>query len=404
MDQCLSPYNWLGIEIGLPPEVILCDVTMRDGEKTPGVAFTLAEKIELAKELEAIGVPQIQVGVPGSSKNARQEVEAICQLGLASKTEAMTRGTYEGWQNDIEAALSCGADILHSYLPMSPYIRSMYAPLSDEQMLQRADHIIQHAQKWGAKIINISLLDATRAEENFLWAMIRRVAEKGVDRIRIADTVGTATPEGIFYLIRRVREAVDHLKKRPLVGLHCHNDFGLALANVFAGVKAGATLIDVSVNGLGERSGNPSLAEVAIGLEILYKVKTHIRLDRLYDLAKLVERISGLPIPTNKPLVGEYVFADESDAHVAAILKEPFAFQGVRPELLGNKRKFVIGKSTGPHVLNLKSKELGLNVSQDLYPKIMEGIREKSEKRKGKILTDEELIEVIEVIKGQFPR
>jgi isopropylmalate/homocitrate/citramalate synthase len=184
-------------------------------------------------------------------------------------------------------------------------------------------------------------------------------------------------------------------EKQPLIGLHCHNDFGLALANVFAGVKAGATLIDVSVNGLGERSGNPSLAEVAMGLEILYKVKTHIRLDHLYELAKLVERISGLPIPTNKPFVGEYVFADESDAHVAAILKEPFAFQGVRPELLGNKRRFVIGKSAGPNVLNLKSKEWGLKVSQELYPKIMERIREKSEKQKGKILTDEELIEII---------
>jgi isopropylmalate/homocitrate/citramalate synthase len=395
MEQCVSRYNSLGLEVSLPQEVILCDVTMRDGEQTPGVAFTLTEKIELAKKLDAIGVPQIQVGIAGSSKNIHKEVETICQLGLASKTEVMTRGTFEGWQKDIEAALGCRADILHSYLPMSSYIRSMYAPLSDEQMLQRADHIIQHAQKLGAKIINISLLDATRAEENFLLAMIRRVADKGVDRIRIADTVGTATPEGISYLIRRVCQTVGHLKKQPLIGLHCHNDFGLALANVFAGVKAGATLIDVSVNGLGERSGNPSLAEVAMGLEILYKVKTHIRLDHLYELAKLVERISGLPIPTNKPFVGEYVFADESDAHVAAILKEPFAFQGVRPELLGNKRRFVIGKSAGPNVLNLKSKEWGLKVSQELYPKIMERIREKSEKQKGKILTDEELIEII---------
>ncbi len=395
MEQCVSRYNSLGLEVSLPQEVILCDVTMRDGEQTPGVAFTLTEKIELAKKLDAIGVPQIQVGIAGSSKNIHKEVETICQLGLASKTEVMTRGTFEGWQKDIEAALSCRADILHSYLPMSSYIRSMYAPLSDEQMLQRADHIIQHAQKLGAKIINISLLDATRAEENFLLAMIRRVADKGVDRIRIADTVGTATPEGISYLIRRVCQTVGHLKKKPLIGLHCHNDFGLALANVFAGVKAGATLIDVSVNGLGERSGNPSLAEVAMGLEILYKVKTHIRLDHLYELAKLVERISGLPIPTNKPFVGEYVFADESDAHVAAILKEPFAFQGVRPELLGNKRRFVVGKSAGPNVLNLKSKEWGLKVSQELYPKIMERIREKSEKQKGKILTDEELIEII---------
>jgi len=395
MEQCVSRYNSLGLEVSLPQEVILCDVTMRDGEQTPGVAFTLTEKIELAKKLDAIGVPQIQVGIAGSSKNIHKEVETICQLGLASKTEVMTRGTFEGWQKDIEAALSCRADILHSYLPMSSYIRCMYAPLSDEQMLQRADHIIQHAQKLGAKIINISLLDATRAEENFLLAMIRRVADKGVDRIRIADTVGTATPEGISYLIRRVCQTVGHLKKQPLIGLHCHNDFGLALANVFAGVKAGATLIDVSVNGLGERSGNPSLAEVAMGLEILYKVKTHIRLDHLYELAKLVERISGLPIPTNKPFVGEYVFADESNAHVAAILKEPFAFQGVRPELLGNKRRFVIGKSAGPNVLNLKSKEWGLKVSQELYPKIMERIREKSEKQKGKILTDEELIEII---------
>lgn len=395
MEQCVSRYNSLGLEVSLPQEVILCDVTMRDGEQTPGVAFTLTEKIELAKKLDAIGVPQIQVGIAGSSKNIRKEVETICQLGLASKTEVMTRGTFEGWQKDIEAALGCRGDILHSYLPMSSYIRSMYAPLSDEQMLQRADHIIQHAQKLGAKIINISLLDATRAEENFLLAMIRRVADKGVDRIRIADTVGTATPEGISYLIRRICQTVGHLKKQPLIGLHCHNDFGLALANVFAGVKAGATLIDVSVNGLGERSGNPSLAEVAMGLEILYKVKTHIRLDHLYELAKLVERISGLPIPTNKPFVGEYVFADESDAHVAAILKEPFAFQGVRPELLGNKRRFVVGKSAGPNVLNLKSKEWGLKVSQELYPKIMERIREKSEKQKGKILTDEELIEII---------
>jgi isopropylmalate/homocitrate/citramalate synthase len=395
MDQCVSHYNSLGLEIGLPKEVVLCDVTLRDGEQTPGVAFTLAEKIELAKKLDAIGIPQIQVGVAGSGKNTRQEAEAICRLGLTSKIEVMTRGTHQGWQGDIEAALECGAGVVHSYLPMSPYIRSMYDPLSDGQVLQRAENIVQHAQKLGAKIINISLLDATRAEENFLMEMVRRIAERGADRIRIADTVGTATPEGIFYLIRRACETVGHLKKKPMIGLHCHNDFGLALANVFAGVKAGITLIDVAVNGLGERSGNPSLAEVAVGLEILYKVKTHIRLGHLYDLAKFVERISGLPIPTNKPFVGEYVFADESDAHVAAILKEPFAFQGLKPELLGNKRKFVIGKGTGPNVLGMKSKELGLNVSRDLYPEIMEGIREKSEKRKGKTLTDEELIEIV---------
>ncbi len=400
MESCVNPFNTSGLEIRLPEEVILCDVTMRDGEQTPGVAFSLEEKTELAKKLDEIRVPQIQVGIPGSSEHARREAETICRLGLHSQTEVMTRGTFAGWAKDIEAGLSCGADILHSFLPMSSYIRGMYAPLSDEQMLQRAEEIINCARDGGAKIINISLLDATRAEEKFLLEMVRRVGAKGVDRIRIADTVGTATPEGIFYLIRRVRETLGHLPQQPILGLHCHNDFGLALANVFAGVKAGATLIDVTVNGLGERSGNPPLAEVVMGLEILYNVKTHIHLAALYDLAKYVEKISGLSIPTNKPFVGEYVFADESDAHVAAILTDPFAFQGVKPELLGNKRKFVISKHSGPNILDLKSKALGRPVSRDLYPQILEEIREKSERHKGRILTDAELIEMIKKSEG----
>jgi len=368
---------------------------MRDGEQTPGVSFSLQEKIELARRLDRMGVPQIQVGLPGRSKAAREDAERICRLRLNSKKELMTRGNYPGWREDILVAIDCGADILHSYFPVSEYIRGMYTPLSDPKIIRRAGEVVDFMRKKGARVINISLLDATRTGRKFLFPLVKSVAEMGVQRIRLADTVGTASPEGIHYLIQKVREILGPLKNPPIIGLHCHNDFGLALANVFAGVKAGATLIDVSVNGLGERSGNPSLAEVALGLEFLYKVRTHIALKHLYRLSKFVERISGLPLPSNKPFVGEYAFADESDAHIAAQLKKSFAFQGIQPEVLGNRRKFILGKHSGKNVLRYKLRELGLKAPEEKYPLILERVREWSERKKGFVPTDEDIKEIV---------
>ena len=395
MNVCVSPYNQLGLGTGWPKEVILCDVTLRDGEQTPGVAFSLQEKIELAKRLDRMGVPQIQVGLPGRSKAAREEAEKICRLRLNSKKELMTRGTYEGWRDDILAALDCGADILHSYFPVSKHIRGMYTPLSDPKIIRRVGEVVDFMRKKGERVINISLLDATRTKEEFLLQLVKTAAEAGAQRIRLADTVGTASPEGIYYLIQKVREVLVFLENPPILGLHCHNDFGLALANVFAGVKAGATLIDASVNGLGERSGNPALAEVVLGLQALYGVKTHVRLEHLTSLSQFVEEISGVPLPRNKPLVGEYAFADESDAHIAAQLKEPFAFQGIRPEVLGNRRRFVLGKHSGKNILRFKLKELGLKVTEEKYPLILERVREWSERQKGTVPTDADIREIV---------
>jgi isopropylmalate/homocitrate/citramalate synthase len=394
MDSCVSPYNALGRGAGWPKEVMICDVTMRDGEQTPGVAFSLEEKIELARELDRMGVPQIQVGLPGRSKAARLEAKRICEVKLGAKKELMSRGTYEGWRDDVLAAIDCGADIIHSYFPVSRYIRGMDSSLSDEEMIRRACEVIAFMKERGARVVNISLLDATRAAEEFLFHMVREVAGMGIQRLRLADTVGTASPEGVYYLIRKVGEALSPFRNPPVIGLHCHNDFGLALANVFAGVKAGATLIDVSVNGLGERSGNPSLAEVVLGLEILYGVKTHIRLESLYGLSGFVEQISGIPLSFHRPFVGRYAFADESDAHVAAQLREPFAFQGIQPELVGNRRKFVLGKNSGKNILRWKFQELKLKVGEDQYPLVLQHLQELSEKRKGTVPTDEELREI----------
>jgi isopropylmalate/homocitrate/citramalate synthase len=397
MRNCLiSEYTQFGLPADMPKEVSICDVTLRDGEQTPGVAFSTEDKIEMAKLLDALGIAQIQVGFAGSSKSATEECRILCALPLNCKTEVMTRATYSRWEEDVAAAASCNPDIIHSYIPMSPHVRDMYPPaLTDDETLKRAEDVVTAIKKAGNFQVNISLLDVPRCDEAFLMKMIKLLADLGCERIRLADTVGTATPEGIYYIVSKVKNFLSAYEHPPILGLHCHNDFGLALANVFAGVKAGATLIDASVNGLGDRSGNPALAEVVTGLEVLYRVKTNIKISGMFDLAKFVEKKSGIPIPTNRPLVGEYVFADELDSHVEAVLRNPFSFNAVTPQVVGNERKFILGKSSGESTLKMKLKQLGLEIPQSYIEEVIQQVRDTSAKYHGTVMPDEELIKII---------
>jgi isopropylmalate/homocitrate/citramalate synthase len=250
-------------------------------------------------------------------------------------------------------------------------------------------------RKRGVKIVNISVMDAPRTDEKFLLETVRHMGKLGVDGFRFADTVGISTPEGISYLTRRVRETLSEFPRPPIVGFHCHNDFGLGLANVFAAVKAGARMIDVTLNGLGERAGNPALAEVAVGLEAFYGVKTNIQLNKLYEISRYGAKLSGTPVPWNMPYIGERVCAEQSDGHVGIHLKNPWAFQGIKPEIFGNQQQFIVGIKTGNNILEHKIRELKLDVARDRYPQILERIRAMALQKKGGILTDEDLIGVI---------
>ena len=397
MDIHLSQFNELGQDhLSFPENVMICDVTIRDGEQTPGVSFTLEEKIEFVKMLDKMGVPQIQMHASGRNMNSRNETKVICNLGLASKIEVMTYGTNDDWKQQVEAAIDCGADIIHSLMPMSEITRSMGASLSDEQILKRSEEIVNYVRTISDKPVNISLIDATRSNHEFLLKTVDRLAEIGVERIRIADTAGVTTPDGISYLINSVKETTSKYKKEPIIGLHCHNDFGFGLANVFAGVKAGVTLVDVSVNGLGERAGNPSLAEVVTGLELLYKVKTNIALDQLFTLSEYVAQVSCFPIPTNMPLVGEYAFADESDVHIKVKKDHPLAFQGIHAKAVGNESKYIIGENSGPYTLKVKCEELGLKLPPEKsYETILNEIKEQSELNKGKVISDSAFVSII---------
>ena len=398
IEKRVSPYNLAGIGPSLPGSVMICDVTLRDGEQTAGVCFSLEEKMELIRLLDEIGVGQIQLAHVDSPDDYAVAKAACALRREKAKIEVMSSTFSRTWQTDIQGAVDVGADVVHSLVPLSPYMRFMYPEKPDDAMLfGRVEEVIAFMRDRGAPCVNISLLDATRVEEPLLRRMIELLLREGVDRIRFADTVGTCTPLGVYHVARFIKGLIaKHAGKKPMLGVHLHDDFGLATANALAAVVGGADFLDLSVNGLGERSGNPDLAQVTVALEVLGGVDTGIRIDKLYDLSRRVEALSGIPIPTNKPLIGALTFADESDSHVLATSEDPFAYQGILAETVGNHRSLIVGKKNGVNAVRLKMEQLGLPpAAPEKLPLILEDIRSENLKYRGTIMPDEAFIEIV---------
>lgn len=389
MEARVSLYN--GKMPHMADQLIVCDVTMRDGEQAPFVMFSLEEKKGLARKLDQMGIQQIQLAMAGTSEQFIEEAKELCALGLHAKTELMTRGFHVDWRKDIDSAIYCGSDIIHSFLPASRYVRGIHAGMSDDEIKKRSTEIIEYIRKKSDQEINISLMDATRTEETFLLELVHVIAKSGAHRIRLADSVGVATPEAFYELVSKVREAAPNI----ILGVHCHNDFGLAFANVLAAIKAGATLIDVSVNGLGERCGNAALSEVVVGLSALYGFDTGIDLSLMKELSEYVEKISGVYIPENKPLVGKFAFSDTLDLHIVAQQNDDFALQGIFPEDIGNKREIVLGKYTGPAAVVAKAKNLGIHIDEKYHGVIASQLRKIATQDKQRRIGDEDFLNVV---------
>lgn len=392
----LSHYNRAEPLPQLPERVIVCDVTLREGDQSPGVALSVQDKMELARHLDAIGVAQVQLGRI-QSKESEREAQALSKLKRNYRLEVMTFGNSSTWKEEVRKALDVGADVVHSNLAVSPHTAPMFQVMSEGEYVERAGAIIDYAKGKGAKEINISLPDATRTPWVLLEKLIVAICEAGASRIRIPDSVGTATPRGMFFLTHRVRELTHRIgsDSLPIIGSHCHNDLGLATANTVAAVEAGAGLVDLAVNGLGERAGNADLAEVVTILESVYGVHTGIQLPMLMELSQKVEEITGRPVPTYKPLIGRFVFSDQEAKHIDAFLKDPFSFQGINPELMGNERRFLLGKLSGKTVIRVKAKELGLEIPEEKIPLIRERIVSLAYKKKGAIIKDQEFTEIV---------
>ncbi|MFQ5999381.1 MAG: 2-isopropylmalate synthase, partial [Candidatus Bathyarchaeia archaeon] len=296
--------------------ISIFDTTLRDGEQTPGVSLTPEEKMEIARQLDTLGVDVIETGTPITSEGEKRAVREIAKAGLNAEMCALARTM----KDDIDAAIACDVGAVHTFISTSDVQMKYALNMKLEEVLSTAIDSVEYIKDHGL-ICEFSPMDATRTEIEFLKRICKAAEEAGADRINIPDTVGVMTP----LTMRKLIEEIKNVVKVP-ISVHCHNDFGMAVANSLAGVEAGASQIHVTVNGLGERAGNAALEEVVMALHLIYNQKTRINTQLLYNTSRLVARLTGVSIQPNKAIVGENAFSHESGIHTRGVTVVPLTF------------------------------------------------------------------------------
>jgi len=378
-----SPFNEAsGAKIAPGRQIFLTDCTLRDGEQQAGIVFNRAAKVRIARALDDLGIYEIEAGTVASAEEDRQAIAEMCQAGLRSKISVLCRGI----TSDIDQAAALGVWAVRISFPISPLERKhKLKGIGDDEYLKRALELSEYARRKGVRVI-FSPYDTTRGELPFLRRLVAELQRAGtVDRLRIVDTTGCALPEAIRYVVGQVREVAPGIP----VEIHCHNDLGLACANTLAGVVAGADYASTTINGLGERCGNAATEEVAMALEVLYGVRTGLDLTKLTGISKLVAELSGVPTQVNKAVVGEGAFQHESGMAVAGLLQDPFTSEPYQPELVGQKRKILLGKKSGLASISFKVKDMGLPVPEERFPEMLTQVKQVAV-NKHRALTDDE--------------
>lgn len=377
--------------MNLPSRVRVFDTTLRDGEQTPGVTLTTGEKITIAGQLDKLGVDIIEAGYPAASRGEKSSVAKIVEQGLSSEVCGLARVL----PKDIDAAIACGVDVVHTFVSTSDIQREHTIRKSREEVVQLAVEAIERVKEHGAGCL-FSAMDATRTDLEYLVEIFTAAEKAGADIINIPDTVGVAIPE----VMRRIADKVYSKVSIP-IDVHCHNDFGLATANTLSAVEAGAREVQVTVNGLGERAGNASLEQTVMALKSIYRVDTSINTEHLYATSKLVERLTGLKVPQNMPVVGANAFSHESGIHTHGVLQSTETFEpGVMtPEMVGHKRRIVSGKHAGMHGIRAQLEQLGIRASKEQLYEVTQRVKELGDK--GKRVTDADLLAIAEAVIGE---
>jgi len=357
-----SPYNFANFNAPSLDEYIVHDSTLREGEQTPGVIFSIEDKLKIAKKLDEVGIQQIEAGFPAASEKQRKCIESLVDLNLDAQLSAFARAKKE----DIDAVADVGADGIVVSLSISPYHRKYkFHDMSKETYLEKLADMISYAESYGLFII-YSAEDTTRESDlNFLKKAYKTAEEAGADRARVVDTLGCASPNGMAFLVKEIGNAID-----IPIEVHCHNDLGLALANSLAAVEAGASTVSTTVNGIGERAGITVTEEIILALHIIFGTSP-FEMSQLTALSKLVEEISGVKMPPHKPLTGENVTAHSSGIHQHGVLVNPSTYEFYPPRLMGQKRKVYIDELSGRHGIMYVAKELGLDISEETARKVL---------------------------------
>ena len=385
----VSPFNdepEVKEQIRISPKLTLVDCTLRDGEQQAGVAFTKEDKVRIARKLDEIGIAEIEAGMPASSTEDREAICEMVQAGLKARITALARPS----KADIDMLADCGVWCATLTIPIGDLQRKFKLGWDDETYVRTLLETAEYAKKKGL-YVNVSPYDTTRVTPAFLDRVLNEIAKAGtVDRVRLVDTVGSASPLAIKYLVRRMKSILGTIP----IELHCHDDFGMATACTIAGAEAGVEYLSTTINGLGERAGNAPTEEVLVALKFLYGIDLNVNLEKLTEISKLVEELSGVRLQQHKAVVGRHAFAHESGMVVAGIFKNPFVAEAYIPEAVGQKREILIGKKSGAMSLIKKLEEKGISLSKEEVGELLKQVKTFAINHK-RTLTDEEFLALV---------
>jgi homocitrate synthase NifV len=366
--------------------ILINDTTLRDGEQTAGVAFNLQEKLAIARFLNDIGIPEIEVGIPIMGGEEAEAIRAIVRSGLRSQLLGWNRCTID----DLRASLACDLQRVHISVPVSDLQIGIKFYGSRSAVLERLKTCMEFAQSHHL-FVSVGGEDSSRADPQFLLEVVQYAQAWGAQRFRFCDTVGRLDPFSTYELIQRLTSAV-----AIPIEMHTHNDLGMAVANALAGIRAGARSVNTTVNGLGERAGNAALEEVVIALKEIYGIKLPIQTERFWELSQLVSQAANCPPPLCKPVVGKNTFCHESGIHAHGLLQNTSSYEPYPPEMVGRSRQLVIGKHSGRHVITYVLNKAGITVTPQEAQAILAIVRQRATQCKSGLAL-EELIDISEM-------
>lgn len=376
-------------------KIKIFDTTLRDGEQSPGVNLNQLEKLEIAKQLERLGVDRMEAGFPASSKGDFNAVKTIAETIKDTSVTGLARTVKSDIDIAWDALKVAEEPCLHVFLATSPIHMTYKLKKTPEQVINTAVDMVTYAKKKFPQV-EWSAEDASRSDWNFLAQIIEKVIDAGATVINLPDTVGYTTPQEYGNMFKFIKETVPNIDCVSL-SCHCHNDLGMAVANSIAAIENGVTQVEGTINGIGERAGNVALEEVAVALKIRsdhYPYHTDLKLNEIKRTSDLISKLTGMHVQANKAIIGRNAFAHESGIHQDGVLKNPTTYEIITPEMVGvSSNTLFLGKHSGRHAFKDKVKELGYELSDEKLKEAFDLFKQLTDRKKE--VTDDDLFTIL---------